>query len=174
MTAAEMAECPNQGRSLPRTDTTEPAKVFSHNQENNPTGNAAAFSRGLFRTGDQGEIDQAGLLRITGRLKEIINRGGEKISPREVDEVLLAHPAVAQAVTFAIPHRSLGEDIGAAIVIADGATATERELRDFVAERLAAFKVPRTVKILSELPKGATGKVKHIGLAKKLGLGTTE
>ena len=139
--------------------------------ENNPAGNAAAFSGGWFRTGDQGEIDQTGLLRITGRLKEIINRGGEKISPREIDEVLLDHPAVTQAVTFAIPHKSLGEDVGAAVVFADGATATERELRDFVARRLAAFKVPRMVKILPELPKGATGKVQRIGLAEKLGLG---
>ncbi len=141
--------------------------------ENNPTANADAFRNGWFRTGDQGEIDETGSLRITGRLKEIINRGGEKISPREIDEVLLDHPAVTQAVAFAIPHRSLGEEVGAAVVV-DGAAVTERELRDFVAGRLAAFKVPRSVTILPELPKGATGKVLRIGLAQKLGLGTSE
>jgi acyl-CoA synthetase (AMP-forming)/AMP-acid ligase II len=138
----------------------------------NPAANATAFTRGgWFRTGDQGALDAEGYLTITGRLKEIINRGGEKISPREVDEVLLDHPAVGQAVTFALPHDKLGEDVAAAVVLKDGAEAGERELRDFVAGRLADFKVPRKIVFLPEIPKGATGKLQRIGLAKVLGLG---
>ena len=120
---------------------------------------------GWFRTGDQGMLDEDGYLRITGRLKEIINRGGEKISPREVDDVLMDHPAVAQVVTFAMPHDKLGEEVAAAVVLREGMTATERELRDFAAERLADFKVPRKVVFLDEIPKGATGKLQRIGLA---------
>ena len=138
--------------------------------ESNPKANAEAFADGWFRTGDQGRIDDEGYLTIRGRLKEIINRGGEKISPREVDEILLDHPAVAQAVTFAIPHAKLGEEVGAAIVLGDGAATTANEIRDFASERLADFKVPRKVVILDEIPKGATGKVHRIGLAEKLGL----
>ena len=138
--------------------------------ESNPTANAEAFSNGWFRTGDQGRLDSEGYLTITGRLKEIINRGGEKISPREVDEILLDHPAVAQAVTFAIPHAKLGEEVGAAVVLGDGASATGNEIRAFASERLADFKVPRKIVILDEIPKGATGKTQRIGLAEKLGL----
>ena len=138
--------------------------------ENNPDANDAAFTDGWFRTGDQGVMDDEGYVSITGRLKEIINRGGEKISPREVDEVLLDYPAVAQAVTFAVPHEKLGEDVAAAIVLRDGETAEEREVRDFVAQQLADFKVPRKVLILKEIPKGPTGKLQRIGLAEKLGL----
>ncbi len=137
---------------------------------NNPEANAEAYTRGWFRTGDQGELDAKGYLTITGRLKEIINRGGEKISPREVDEALLQHPAVGQAVTFAMPHERLGEEVAAAVVLRDGAEAEERELRRFVGERLADFKTPRRIVILDEIPKGATGKVQRIGLAEKLGL----
>ena len=109
-------------------------------------------------------------LTITGRLKEIINRGGEKISPAEVDDVLMDHPAIQQAVTFAMPHDKLGEEVAAAIVLHEGASATEREIRDFVASRLADFKAPRKVVFLTEIPKGATGKLQRVGLAQKLGL----
>ncbi|HEX7007112.1 MAG TPA: acyl--CoA ligase [Alphaproteobacteria bacterium] len=136
--------------------------------EANPKANASAFTNGWFRTGDQGSIDADGYITITGRLKEIINRGGEKISPREVDEVLMDHPAVAQAVTFAMPHDKLGEEVAAAIVLREGKSATDREIRDFVATRLADFKVPRKVVILDEIPKGATGKLQRIGLHEKL------
>ena len=138
--------------------------------ENDPQANAAAFVDGWFRTGDQGVLDGAGYLRLTGRLKEIINRGGEKIAPREVDEALLAHPAVAQALAFALPHPRLGEEVAAAVVLKEGARAGERQLAAFVAERLAAFKVPRRLLFLDEIPKGATGKPQRVGLARRLGL----
>jgi acyl-CoA synthetase (AMP-forming)/AMP-acid ligase II len=138
--------------------------------QNNAAANAAAFTNGWFRTGDQGVLDDEGYLRITGRLKEIINRGGEKISPREVDEVLMDHPAIAQAVTFAVPHPKLGEDVAAAVLLKDGAVASEQEIRAFVRERLADMKVPRTIVLVDEIPKGATGKLQRIGLAEKLGL----
>jgi len=137
---------------------------------NNESANATAYTSGWFRTGDQGVLDDEGYLRLTGRLKEIINRGGEKISPREVDEVLLDHPAVAQVVTFAVPHDKLGEAVAAAVVLQDGDGVSERDIRDFVAERLVDFKVPSTILFLEEIPKGATGKLQRIGLAEKLGL----
>jgi oxalate---CoA ligase len=139
--------------------------------ENNPKANGEAFVNGWFRTGDQGVIDADGYLTLTGRLKEIINRGGEKISPREVDEALMDHPAVLQAVAFAVPHPMLGEDVGAAVVLREGQSATEQELHGFLFERLAAFKTPRKILFLAEIPKGATGKLQRIGLAQKLGLG---
>ncbi|HKU95285.1 MAG TPA: acyl--CoA ligase [Vineibacter sp.] len=138
--------------------------------ENNPKANGEAFTNGWFRTGDQGVMDGEGYVSITGRLKEIINRGGEKVSPREVDEVLMDHPAVLQVVTFAMPHDKLGEEVAAAVVLREGKSVSEKELRDFVSERLAAFKVPRKVVFLPEIPKGATGKLQRIGLAAKLGL----
>ena len=142
--------------------------------ESNPEANAASFfqvdGQRWFRTGDQGAVDADGYLFLTGRLKEIINRGGEKVSPLEVDAVLSDHPAVQQAVTFALPHPKLGEEVAAAIVLREGAEADEAGIRAFATERLAAFKVPRKVVFLDEIPKGATGKLQRIGLADKLGL----
>ena len=138
--------------------------------ENNDRANVEAFVHGWFRTGDQGRLDADGYLTLTGRLKEIINRGGEKISPREVDEVLMDHPAVAQVVTFAVAHEKLGEDVAAAVVLHEGRQLSERELRDFCAKRLADYKVPRRIVFLAEIPKGATGKLQRIGLAAQLGL----
>jgi acyl-CoA synthetase (AMP-forming)/AMP-acid ligase II len=139
--------------------------------ESNPKANAEAFTNGWFRTGDQGMMDDDGYVTLTGRLKEIINRGGEKISPREVDEILMDHPAVAQVVCFGMPHNKLGEEIAAAVVLREGQTATERDLQAFVGGRAAEFKVPKKILILDEIPKGATGKLQRIGLAAKLGLG---
>jgi acyl-CoA synthetase (AMP-forming)/AMP-acid ligase II len=138
--------------------------------ENNPKANADAFVEGWFRTGDQGTMDAEGYLAITGRLKEIINRGGEKISPREVDEIIMEHPAVHQCVTFGVPHDMLGEEVAAAVVLKEGAMADDKELRAFAAVRLADFKVPKKILILKEIPVGATGKLQRIGLAQKLGL----
>ena len=139
--------------------------------DNNPEANAANWTDGWFRTGDQGMMDDEGHITITGRLKEIINRGGEKISPREVDEVLMDHPAVQQCVTFAMPHAKLGEDVAAAIVLREGATAEAADIRTFAAQRLADFKTPHKILIVDDIPKGATGKLQRIGLAEKLGLG---
>ncbi len=142
--------------------------------ESNPEANAKNFfdadGARWFRTGDQGAFDADGFLHLTGRLKEIINRGGEKVSPLEVDGVLLDHPEIAQVVTFALPHPKLGEEVAAAVVLKDGSEATERDIRDFALERMADFKAPRKVVILDEIPKGATGKMQRIGMAEKLGL----
>ena len=137
--------------------------------ENNPEANQSAFTHGWFRTGDQGVLNSDGYLRITGRIKEIINRGGEKVSPREVDEALMEHAAVAQAVTYAVPHPRLGEDVVAAVVLKDNASATGEEIRHFAAGRLADHKVPRRVLIVSEIPTGPTGKLRRIGLSERLG-----
>lgn len=138
--------------------------------ENNSIANESAFTMGWFRTGDLGYLDTDGYLFLKGRIKEIINRGGEKISPREVDEVLLDHPAIAQAVTFAAPHTLLGEDVAAAVVLHQGKSATEQEIKEFAAARLADFKVPRVVLFLNKIPTGSTGKLQRIGLTQKLGL----
>jgi len=136
--------------------------------ESNPKANSESFVNSWFRTGDLGVLDADNYLTINGRLKEIINRGGEKVSPREVDEILMSHPAVAQAVTFAIPHDRLGEEVGAAIVLKEGARTTEQEIRSFMRAQVVDFKVPKKVLILDEIPKGATGKLQRIGLAAKL------
>jgi acyl-CoA synthetase (AMP-forming)/AMP-acid ligase II len=169
----EIAIMDQQGSLLPAGATGEivirGANVTA-GYENNPKANAEAYVGDWFRTGDQGVLDEEGYLRITGRLKEIISRGGEKISPREVDEILMDHPAVQQVVTFGIPHEKLGEDVGAAVVLHAGSQASEKELRDFAAIRLADFKVPRKILFLDDIPKGATGKLQRIGLAAKLGL----
>ncbi len=138
--------------------------------ENNPAANADGFRDGWFRTGDQGVKDGDGYLTITGRLKEIINRGGEKVSPREIDEILMDHPAVAQVVCFGMPHAKLGEEVAAVVVLRPGSAATDRELQAFVAGRAADYKVPKKILFMDEIPKGATGKLQRIGLAAKLGL----
>jgi acyl-CoA synthetase (AMP-forming)/AMP-acid ligase II len=142
--------------------------------ENNVDANKNSFfefeDKRWFRTGDQGAFDADGYLTLTGRLKEIINRGGEKISPLEVDEVLMDHPGIVQVVTFAVPHKKLGEDVAAAVVLEENSGLTESDLRAFAAERMVDFKVPKKIVILSEIPKGATGKLQRIGLAEKLGL----
>ena len=136
--------------------------------EHNDAANKEAFSGEWFRTGDQGYLDDDNYLFITGRLKEFINRGGEKISPREIDEVLLEHPAVMQAVSFAIPHPTLGEVPAAAIVMREGQEVESRALQDFVAKKLAAFKVPNRIVFVDEIPRGPTGKLQRIGLGEKL------
>ena len=127
--------------------------------ESNPEANATSFTNGWFRTGDEGVIDAAGYLTLTGRHKEIINRSGEKISPREIDEVLGDHPAVAEAVAFGVPHAVHGEEPAAAVVLSGEATAAE--LVAYCRTRLADFKVPRTIHIVDEIPRGATGKIQR-------------
>jgi acyl-CoA synthetase (AMP-forming)/AMP-acid ligase II len=138
--------------------------------ENNPDANAKSFAAGWFRTGDEGVLDAAGYLRLTGRLKEIINRGGEKVSPLEVDNRLMEHPAVQQVVTFAMPSRLFGEAVAAAVVLREGEQTDVETLRNFVADKLAPFKVPQQIVFLKEIPKGSTGKLQRVGLAAKLGL----
>jgi acyl-CoA synthetase (AMP-forming)/AMP-acid ligase II len=139
--------------------------------ENNPKANEEGFIHGWFRTGDQGLMDADGYISITGRLKEIINRGGEKVSPREVDEILMDHATVAQVVCFGMPHPKLGEEVAAVVVLREGQSASERELQAFVSSRAADYKVPKKILFMDEIPKGATGKLQRIGLAAKLGLG---
>ena len=137
--------------------------------------NKSAFTAdGFYRTGDMVRLHADGPLQgnlsVEGRKKDLINRGGEKISPLEIDEILLDHPAVRQVVCFGIPHEKLGEEVGAAVVLREGHSASEKELRDHVASRVADFKVPRKILLLDEIPKGATGKLQRIGMAQKLGL----
>jgi acyl-CoA synthetase (AMP-forming)/AMP-acid ligase II len=169
----EVAIMAEDGTLLPRGATGEiviRGPNVTAGYENNPKANAEAFVDGWFRTGDQGVMDADGYLSITGRLKEIINRGGEKVSPREVDEILMDHPAVAQVVCFGMPHAKLGEEVAAVVVLREGQAATERELQQFVGARAADFKVPKKILFMDEIPKGATGKLQRIGLAAKLGI----
>ena len=138
--------------------------------DGDPMATQAAFADGWFKTGDLGFFDDDGYLFLAGRSKEIINRGGEKVTPGEVDEVLLEHPSVAEAATFAVPHPTLGEEVAAAIVLRPDAAVTPKDIRQFAMRRIAAFKVPRQVFVVAEIPKGPTGKVQRVGLATKLGL----
>jgi acyl-CoA synthetase (AMP-forming)/AMP-acid ligase II len=127
--------------------------------ENNPEANASSFTDGWFRTGDQGYLDEEGYLLLTGRLKEMINRGGEKISPREIDEVLLGHPAVAEAVAFGAPHPTWGEEVAAAVVLKSD--ASEADLISYCRERMADFKRPKQIHITTAIPRTATGKIQR-------------
>jgi oxalate---CoA ligase len=127
--------------------------------ENNPEANATSFVQGWFRTGDQGYLNADGYLTLVGRLKELINRGGEKISPREIDEVLLAHPAVAEAVCFGVPHQAWGEEVAAVVVLREA--ATEADLLAFCRERLADYKRPKQIHITDAIPRTATGKIQR-------------
>jgi len=131
--------------------------------ENNPEANASSFVDGWFRTGDQGVLDENGYLTLTGRLKEMINRGGEKISPREIDEVLLTHPSVAEAVCFGVPHKTWGEEVAAAVVVKQ--PVSETELIAFCKERLAEFKRPKQIHITDTIPRTATGKIQRGAVA---------
>jgi len=134
--------------------------------ENNPTANAASFVNGWFRTGDRGYLDADGYLHLVARIKELINRGGEKISPREIDEVLLAHPAVAEAVCFGVPHWTWGEEVEAAVVLREGADAGETELLAYCKERLADYKRPKQIHVTKTIPRTATGKIQRGVVAK--------
>jgi len=134
--------------------------------ENNLEANAKSFVEGWFRTGDEGVLDNDGYLRLTGRIKELINRGGEKIAPREVDDVLLTHPAVSEAVCFGIAHPTWGEEVAAAVVLRE--PATEADLLAYCRERLADFKRPKKLYLVDTIPRTATGKVQRLNVAAAL------
>lgn len=134
--------------------------------ENNPEANASSFASGWFRTGDEGFLDSDGYLHLTGRLKDLINRAGEKISPHQVDKVLQAHPAVAQAVTFAMPHPTLGEEVAAAVVLRE--PETEVALIKYCRHRMAEFECPKKLFILDSIPLTATGKIRRNAVAAAL------
>lgn len=136
---------------------------------NNPEATAKSFTRdGYFRTGDQGKKDKDGYLILTGRIKELINRGGEKISPLELDAVLLSHPKVAEAVSFAVPDPIYGQEVHAAVVLTakeqhanPHEKAVEQELQAYCAAKLAKFKVPKRIYVTQHMPKTATGKIQR-------------
>ena len=138
--------------------------------DNNEEANKTSFTNGWFRTGDQGYFDNEGYLKISGRLKEIINKGGEKISPLEVDNVLMDHPLIDQAVCFGYEDKMLGENIASAIIIKNGETCSENDVLKYAQEKLAKFKIPKKIFFVEEIPKGATGKLQRNVLAKKFGL----
>jgi acyl-CoA synthetase (AMP-forming)/AMP-acid ligase II len=127
--------------------------------ENNPEANAAAFTDGWFRTGDEGVIDERGYLHLIGRIKELINHGGEKIAPREIEETLLLHPSVAEAVAFGVPHAVWGEEVGVAVVLR--APVADRDLVGHCREHLADYKVPKKIYVTEEIPRTATGKIQR-------------
>ena len=137
--------------------------------EGDAAGNAQVFLDGWFRSGDLGYLNEDGYLFLSGRLKDMINRGGEKVSPHEVDEILLAHPAIADAASFAMPHSSLGEDVAAAVVLKSGMSVSKDELGAFLRERLAYFKLPRVLHYVDKIPRGAGGKLQRATLAEKFG-----
>ncbi|WP_183245931.1 non-ribosomal peptide synthetase [Bradyrhizobium sp. cir1] len=133
-----------------------------HNDE---AATQAAFRNGWFRTGDLGYLDADGYLFIVGRIKDVINRGGQKVSPLEVEDVLLGHPAVLEAGVFAVPHPKLGENVAAVVVLRPNSEASSDQLRQFARKRLAAYKVPSLIRSVAALPKGGSGKVKRNALA---------
>lgn len=161
-TGVEVVILDEQGRCLPPGSQGEVSirgANVTHGYHNNPAANALAFTSGYFRTGDQGCIDADGYLTLTGRIKELINRGGEKISPLEVDAALLEHPAVAEACCFGVPDAKYGEEVHAAVVLRGAATALDLQL--FCRDRLADFKVPKQIHITTQVPRTATGKVQR-------------
>nr|QGN03529.1 4-coumarate-CoA ligase [Olea europaea] len=129
--------------------------------KNNPEANKSAFQFGWFHTGDIGFFDSDGYLHLVGRIKELINRGGEKISPIEVDAILLSHPDIAQAVAFGVPDEKYGEEINCAVIPREGSNINEAEVSIFCKKNLAAFKVPKRIFITNSLPKTATGKIQR-------------
>jgi len=165
-TAVDIAILDEKGNLLPAGTVGEVsikgANVFS-GYEGNAEANAESFSNGWFRTGDQGTLDREGYLTLVGRLKELINRGGEKISPREIDEALLRHPSVAEACCFGIPDRVYGEGVAAAVVLKE--EATEKDLIAHCRASLSDFKCPTTIYILDSIPRTATGKIQRRNVA---------
>jgi acyl-CoA synthetase (AMP-forming)/AMP-acid ligase II len=161
-TGVEVVILDERGRILPpgtQGEVSIKGANVTHGYHNNPAANATSFTNGYFRTGDQGHLDARGYLTLTGRIKELINRGGEKISPLEVDAALLEHPAVAEAVCFGVPDAKYGEEVHAAVVLRADATALD--LQKFCSDRLADFKVPKQIHITTQVPRTATGKIQR-------------
>ena len=153
----------DEGRPLPQGEVGELA-IRGHNimkgyWEREEATAAAIDDEGWFRTGDVGRMDEDGYFYIVDRKKDLVIRGGFNVYPREIEEVIYEHPAVREAAVIGVPHETLGEEVGAAIALRPGADATPAELRDFVKQRVAAYKYPRHVWLVDELPKGPTGKI---------------
>jgi acyl-CoA synthetase (AMP-forming)/AMP-acid ligase II len=143
------------------------ANVF-RGYDNNPEANAKAFVGGWFRTGDEGWLDSDCYLHLSGRIKDIIIRGGENIAPHEIDEVLLKHPAIAAAVTFGFSHPTLGEEVAAAVVLNEAHLTSESALIKHCRESLAEFKVPKKIYVVKSIPTTATGKIRRRAVADAL------
>ncbi|WP_394565268.1 amino acid adenylation domain-containing protein [Bradyrhizobium sp. 31Argb] len=170
----EIAIMDNEGRRLPvgeRGEIMLRGPTISRGYYDDPEATRSAFRDGWFRTGDLGYLDTDGYLFIVGRIKDVINRGGQKISPLEVEEALLSHPDVLEAGAFGIPHQKLGETVGAAIVLRPQSGATAHQLRQFARQRLAAYKVPSLIRMVQALPKGASGKLKRSALVELVSAG---
>ncbi|WP_225705217.1 non-ribosomal peptide synthetase [Bradyrhizobium cenepequi] len=170
----EIAIMDQEGRRLPAGERGEimlRGPTISSGYYNDPEATRSAFRDGWFRTGDLGYLDADGYLFIVGRIKDVINRGGQKISPLEVEEALLSHPDVLEAGAFGIPHQKLGETVAAAIVLRPQSGATAHQLRQFARQRLAAYKVPSLIRMVQALPKGASGKLKRSSLAELVSAG---
>ena len=164
---AEIAIMDHQGRQLPVREYGEimlRGPTITRGYEDDIAANKSAFRNGWFRTGDLGYLDPEGYLFIVGRIKDVINRGGQQVSPVEVESALSNHPDVFEAGAFAIPHRTLGENVAAAVVLRPNASVTVHNLREFARTRLAPFKVPGVIRIVAEIPKGASGKIKREAL----------
>src|SRR5262249_50866607 len=169
----EIAIMDGAGRQLPIGKHGEIAlrgPTITRGYDNDPVATELAFRDGWFRTGDLGYFDEDGYLFIVGRIKDIINRGGQKVAPSEVEQALLSHPDVVDAAAFSMPHERLGEDVGAAVVLRRDAKVSASELRDFARERLARFKVPGLIHIVPEIPKGPAGKIKRDQLVAALSI----
>lgn len=169
----EIAIMDGEGRRLPAGERGEivlRGATITRGYDSDPAATAAAFRNGWFRTGDIGYLDEEGYVFIVGRIKDLINRGGQEVAPAEVEEALQSHPDVVEAAVFAVSHPRLGEDVAAAVVLSRGAAITADELRDFAGERLARFKVPALIRTVAEIPKDPAGKMKRRGLAAALGI----
>jgi amino acid adenylation domain-containing protein len=161
---AEIAILDGEGRRLPSGERGEIAlrgPTITRGYDNDAAATASAFRAGWFRTGDLGYLDEDGYLFIVGRIKDIINRGGQKVAPAEVEQALLSHPDVVEAAVFSVPHRRLGADVAAAVVLRPDAKISADSLRDFARERLARFKVPGLIRFVPQIPKGPAGKIKR-------------
>ena len=168
-TGVRIAILDKQGNELPpgsRGEVCIQGPNVMGGYESNPQANAESFVRGWFRTGDEGSLAADGYLTLLGRIKEIINRGGEKVSPREVDEILVTHPEIAEAVTFGIPDRVYGEEVAAAVVVRDA--VTESELISHCKQKLADFKCPKSIYFVERIPRTATGKIQRRAVAEKM------